>query len=64
MCVTGNLKVCDILGCNIFPTIINVILGRGCGAVGRAVTTDTGDPRFKSQHKKIIFLNVYLSIAI
>ena len=39
-------------------------LGRGCGAVGRAVASDTRDPWFKSQHHKKNISNVstYLSI--
>ena len=31
-------------------------LGRGCGAVGRAVASDTRDPRFESQHPLTIYL--------
>ena len=30
--------------------------GRGCGAVGRAVTFDTRLPRFESTHQLIIYL--------
>ena len=40
-----------------------VTLGRGCGAVGRAVASDTRDPRFESRHRQY-FEHIYLSIAI
>ena len=29
--------------------------GSGCGSVGRAVTSETRDPRFKSNHHQILF---------
>ena len=38
--------------------------GRGCGKVGRAVPSDSRDPRFKSQHRQLYILNMYLLIAI
>ena len=28
------------------------VLGRGCGAVGRAVASDTRDPQIESQHQQ------------
>ena len=32
-------------------------LGSGCGSVGRAVASDTRDPRFESSHwQKIIYI--------
>ena len=30
-------------------------IGRGCGSVGRVVTSYSGDPRFKSSHQQILF---------
>ena len=30
-------------------------LGSGCGSVGRAVASDTRDPRFESSHQQILF---------
>ena len=32
-----------------------VALGSGCGTVGRAVASDTRDPRFESSHWQILF---------
>ena len=29
-----------------------LLLGSGCGSVGRAVASDTRDPRFKSSHRQ------------
>ena len=37
--------------------------GRGCGAVGKAVASDTRDPGFESRHWQY-FEHIYLSIAI
>ena len=33
-------------------------MGRGCGAVGRAVTFNTRGPRFESSHRQLL-LNMY-----
>ena len=37
--------------------------GPGCGAVGRAVASNTRDPWFESRHRQN-FERIYLSIAI
>ena len=37
-------------------TYVETFLGSGCGAVGRAVAFNIRDPRFESQHRKIIYL--------
>ena len=34
------------------------ILGLGCGAVDRAVASDTRDPRFESRHRQCIYLSI------
>ena len=34
--------------------------GSGCGAVGRAVTSDTGDPLFESSHGQFYLLSAVL----
>ena len=34
--------------------------GSGCGAVGRAVTSDTGDPLFESSHGQFYLLSTVL----
>ena len=38
------------------------VLGSGCGSVGRAVASDTRDPRFESSHRQIYIyiLNICL----
>ena len=33
------------------------VRGRGCGAVGKAVASDTGDPQIESRHQQN-FLNL------
>ena len=33
------------------------ISGSGCGAVGRAIAFDTGDPQFKSNHRQLYLLS-------
>ena len=32
-----------------------VLVGSGCSSVGRAVTSDTRDPRFESSHRQKFF---------
>ena len=34
-------------------------LGSGCGSVGRAVASDTKDPRFKSRHPQNFIYQLY-----
>ena len=38
-------------------------LGSGCGAVDRAVTSDTRGPRFESTHRQLL-LNIYLLLTV
>ena len=33
------------------PIIKTTLMGSGCGTVGRAVTSNTGGPRFESSHQ-------------
>ena len=35
-----------------FYSAVKTYLGSGCGAVGRAVASDTRDPRFESSHRQ------------
>ena len=35
-------------------------MGSGIGTVGRAVTSDTRDPRFESQHKQKFICQLYI----
>ena len=46
--------------------ILNIesLMGRGCGAVGRAVASDARDPRFESRHRQYFMRKIYLPIAI
>ena len=37
--------------------------GSGCGAVGRAVASDTRGPRFESSHWQLL-LNIYLLLTV
>ena len=37
--------------------------GSGCGAVGRAVASDTRGPGFKSSHRQLL-LNIYLLLTV
>ena len=40
-----------------------LILGSGCGSVGRAVASDTRGPRFKSSHRqKFIYIEHLLTV--
>ena len=34
-------------------------LGSGCGSVGRAVASDTIDPRFESRHRQNLIYHLY-----
>ena len=46
--------------------VVNVKLfeqGSGCGAVGRAVASDTRGPRFESSHRQLL-LNIYLLLTV
>ena len=36
--------------------------GIGCGSVGRAVASDSTDPRFESSHRQKIILNIYCQL--
>ena len=38
-------------------------MGSGCGAVGRAVASDTRGPGFESNHRHIL-LNIYLLLTV
>ena len=38
-------------------------MGSGCGAVGRAVASDTRGPGFESSHRQLL-LNIYLLLAV
>ena len=38
-------------------------MGSGCGAVGRAVASDTRGPRFESSHWQLL-LNIYLLLTV
>ena len=38
-------------------------LGSGCGAVGRAVASDTRGPGFESSHRQLL-LNIYLLLTV
>ena len=38
------------------------MLGSGCGAVGRAVASDTRDPRFECSHQNFYLLSYVLKI--
>ena len=38
-------------------------MGSGCGAVGRAVASDTRGPRFESSHRQLL-LNIYLLLTV
>ena len=46
----------------LFPTILKQynLLDSGCGAVGRAVNSDTKDPRFKSSHLLLTVIKLCL----
>ena len=35
-----------------------VMLGSGCGSVGREVASDTRGPRFESRHQKNLFISI------
>ena len=37
--------------------------GSGCGAVGRAVASNTRGPRFESSHRQLL-LNIYLLLTV
>ena len=37
--------------------------GCGCGAVGRAVASNTRGPRFESSHRQLL-LNIYLLLTV
>ena len=37
--------------------------GSGCGAVGRAVASDTRGPGFKSSHRQLL-LNIYILLTV
>ena len=41
----------------------NTILGSGCGAVGRAVASNTRGPGFESSHRQLL-LNIYLLLTV
>ena len=38
-------------------------MGSGCGAVGRAVASDTRGPGFESSHRQLL-LNIYLLLTV
>ena len=38
------------------------MVGSGCGAVGRAVASNTGGPKFESSHRQLL-LNIYLLLT-
>ena len=40
-----------------------LVLGSGCGAVGRAVASDIRGPRFESSHRQLL-LNIYLLLTV
>ena len=37
----------------------SLMKGSGCGAVGRAVASNTRDPQFESSHGKFIYYQLY-----
>ena len=37
--------------------------GSGCGAIGRAVTSNTRGPEFESSHRQLL-LNIYLLLTV
>ena len=39
------------------------MVGSGCGAVGRAVASNTGGPKFESSHRQLL-LNIYLLLTV
>ena len=39
-------------------TLFSIVLGSGCGSVGRAVASDTRGPRFESHHQKNLFISI------
>ena len=39
------------------------MLGSGCGAVGRAVASNTRGPGFESSHRQLL-LNIYLLLTV
>ena len=41
-------------------TLIPIVLGIGCGSVGRTVTSNTSDLRFASSHQQISFTIDYI----
>ena len=38
-----------------FTELENMLWGSGCGSVGRAVSSDTRGPRFKSSHRQNLY---------
>ena len=40
-----------------------MLLGSGCGSVGRAVASDTRGPQFESSHRRTFIKNIYLPIV-
>ena len=40
-----------------------LVLGQWCGAVGRAVASNSRGPRFESSHRQIL-LNIYLLLTV
>ena len=57
-----NIKITEII--KIIPksyTIkeTKIIIGSGCGSVGRAVASDTRDPQYKSRHRQNIIYQLY-----
>ena len=44
--------------------IVQIVqMGSGCGAVGRAVASDTRGPGFESSHRQLL-LNIYLLLTV
>ena len=44
--------------------IVQIVqMGSGCGAVGRAVASDTRGPGFESSHRQLL-LNIYLLLPV
>ena len=50
------------LSCHIV-SLTSVMEGSGCGAVGRAVASNTRGPGFESSHRQLI-LNIYLLFTV
>ena len=58
-----DLQVIKHLSTSLNSRLKHFFEGSGCGAVGRAVASDTRGPRFESSHRQLL-LNIYLLLTV